>query len=390
MAHNAVVLVHYHEVGLKGHNRYLFERKLRQNIEAALSLRNISAKVSKISGRELIEAGTLDNATAIADIVKSVPGVARVSAGLRVQRDMDIMCATALDIISTCEPYSTFKVNARRANTDFPIDSMQMNRDIGAYLCENTDDKKVRLKGPDAEVHVEVIEGSAYIYAYTRRGVGGLPVGSGGRVVCLLSGGIDSPVAAWRMLRRGAEVIGLHFSGAPETPDTSEYLVKDITRVLESAGGLRSLHVVRFGSYQRKIALCVPEKLRVIMYRRLMIAVANAVAKKEKAKAIVTGESLGQVASQTLDNICATDAVATWPVLRPLIGMDKVEIIDDAKKLGTYDISIQDHDDCCTLFMPRAPETHAKIREVNEAWESMPTNEWIDEIVDLLYTVHVA
>ncbi len=185
-------------------------------------------------------------------------------------------------------------------------------------------------------------------------GVGGLPVGSSGKVVCLLSSGIDSPVATWKLARRGAVCIGVHFSGRPQTSDASEYLVDDIARVLERTGCIARVYTVPFGDYQREIALTVPPELRVIMYRRLMFKVAEALAARERAGALVTGESLGQVASQTLDNIRATDDAVDLPVFRPLIGTDKLEIIREAERLGSYEISSQDAPDCCTLFMPRS------------------------------------
>jgi thiamine biosynthesis protein ThiI len=182
--------------------------------------------------------------------------------------------------------------------------------------------------------------------------------------VALLSAGIDSPVAAWRMMRRGAVVVGMHFSGRPQTAGLSERLVGEIGHVLEATGGLGRIYVVPFGDLQKEISLEAPPDLRVLLYRRLMMRIAEKIAGAERAMALVTGESLGQVASQTLDNIAAVDEAATLPVLRPLIGSDKLEIIDQARTIGTYDLSIREHDDCCTLFMPRTPERHATVEQV--------------------------
>ncbi|MCL1890453.1 MAG: tRNA 4-thiouridine(8) synthase ThiI [Coriobacteriia bacterium] len=379
-----VCLVHYHELGLKGRNRSVFERKLRANIAHALREIAPLSKVSKLAGRERVTADSFEQAQEIAQRVSLIPGVVRVSCALQCERELEIMCETALAALELAEPYETFKVDARRANTNFPISSMELNQLVGAWLCEKLPQKRVQMRDMDAKVHVEVIENNVYVYVHSIRGVGGLPVGSSGRVVCLLSAGLDSPVAAWRMMRRGARVTGLHFSGAPEVPDTSSYLVGELAQVLSPAGGLDRLICVPFGSYQREISLNVPDKLRVIFYRRLMVAVANVVAKREKAGALVTGESLGQVASQTLANIRAVDEVATLPILRPLIGTDKQEIIDEALRLGTYELSTQDHDDCCTLFMPRNPETHAKLDEVAAAWETLPIQQWVSEITSEL------
>ena len=192
----------------------------------------------------------------------------------------------------------------------------------------------------------------------------------------------SSPVATWKLARRGAVCIGVHFSGRPQTSDASEYLVDDIARVLERTGCIARVYTVPFGDYQREIALTVPPELRVIMYRRLMFKVAEALAARERAGALVTGESLGQVASQTLDNIRATDDAVDLPVFRPLIGTDKLEIIREAERLGSYEISSQDAPDCCTLFMPRSPETHAKLPVVREAESVLPVERWVAELVE--------
>ncbi|MDR1015618.1 MAG: tRNA 4-thiouridine(8) synthase ThiI [Coriobacteriales bacterium] len=375
-----VCLVHYHEVGLKGRNRPSFERKLKQNVEGRLaSLADV--RVSRVSGRLLVSARSWPDALKAADMLVQVPGIVRLSCGIRAAQRLEDVCRASLWVLAQAEPFGTFKVDARRANTDFPLDSMQLNQRIGAWLCERLPEKGVRMRGPDAHLHVEMVEGSAFVYVHTRKAVGGLPVGTAGSVVCLLSAGFDSPVAAWRMMRRGASVTALHFSGRPETADASEHLVRDILEVLRPLGGVERLCVVAFGGYQREIAERVPPALRVILYRRLMLAVANRIAERWRAKALVTGESLGQVASQTLDNIRATGAVAAYPVLRPLIGMDKQEIIDEARLLGTYGISSVAHEDCCTLFMPRNPETHARPSQVDAVWAGLPIDAWLDRIL---------
>ena len=297
---------------------------------------------------------------------------------------MDDICEAAHQALGEAGDFFTWKVVGRRNHTDFPIDSMQINQIVGEHLCGLFPDKKVKMKGADVEVHVEVVQGMAYVYAQTMRGVGGLPVGTAGKVVCLLSSGIDSPVAMWRMARRGATCIAVHFSGRPQTSSTSEYLSDDICRVLEEFGGVARMYVVPFGDYQREIAMRVPPALRIVIYRRFMMRIAERIARREGAKALVTGESLGQVASQTLDNLAATSDSVKMQIFRPLIGCDKLEIIEDAKKLGTFEISSQDAPDCCTLFMPRAPETHAKLRDVYDAEADLPFDEWSDEIMNAL------
>ena len=315
------------------------------------------------------------------DFLVKIPGVARVSLAEKTVRTMECINSAALSALKRSEPFSSFKVDARRANTDFPLDSMALNREVGSFLVAHTENKTVMMKNQDVTVHVEVIRNDVYVYSMTQPAVGGLPVGTSGTLVCLLSSGLDSPVAAWQMLRRGARVVGLHFSGAPETPDTSSYLVREIADTLKPYGGLSELHCVSYGYYQRTLALAVPEKLRVIFYRRLMFSVANALAVRVGAKGLITGESLGQVASQTLENIVVVDAVASMPVFRPLIGTDKQEIIIQAKQLGTFEISTRSTDDCCTLFMPRNPETHAKLEEVEAIWQTLPHAQWVEEIL---------
>ncbi len=380
---NFICLVHYHEVGLKGRNRSSFERQLKQNIEHKLAAFS-NVFVKRISGRLLVEVNSWEDTAEVADRISRLPGVVRVSCGVKLKQDINAIQNASLWILEQCEPYESFKVDARRANTSFEIDSMTINQIVGAWLCEKLPNKKVKMKDPDARLHVEMVEGSAFVYAKTVKGVGGLPVGTAGSVVSLLSAGLDSPVATWRLIKRGAYVTALHFSGRPEAADTSEHLVNDIVIVLNLCGGVNRLCVVPFGEFQRRIAAIVPSELRVIFYRRLMIAVANRVAIRFNARALVTGESLGQVASQTLDNIFVVDSVAEYPILRPLIGTDKLEIIAEAERLGTYEISSQSHEDCCTLFMPRNPETHARPNAVEAIWQDLPIDVWLDEIDTLI------
>lgn len=256
-----------------------------------------------------------------------------------------------------------------------------MNQLVGSALCEAFPEKKVDVHNPDVTVVVHVVQGSTYVYAASAPGVGGLPVGTAGKVVTLLSSGFDSPVATWMVGRRGATCIPVHFSGRPQTSDTSEWLCQDIVEALAPSGVVGRLYVCPFGDKQREISLAVPQSLRIIMYRRLMFQVAERVAALEGAKALVTGESLGQVASQTLENIWAVDECVGIPVLRPLIGSDKQEIIRRAQEIGTYDISCQTAPDCCTLFMPRRPETHARLDQVHDAWESFDHAGMLEDLV---------
>lgn len=378
-----ICLVHYHEVGLKGRNRASFEHRLLSNMEAALVAFELK-EVCRISGHLLVVFENADDLEPAADILLQVPGVARVSRGWRCAREPEEYNRCAELAMMDCGEFESFKVVARRSNTDYPIDSMQLNQLVGAHLCAFAPDKKVKMKDPDVKVHVEIIQGSAYVFSRSDRGIGGLPVGSAGKVVSLMSGGIDSPVATWKLMKRGAVIVGVHFSGAPVTDDASEYIVDDIAHALAPAGGIGRIYTVPFGKYQKAIASECPPPLRIVLYRRLMFRVAQGIARIERAKALVTGESLGQVASQTLENIAAVNAAVDIPVLRPLIGSDKLEIIDVAKRIGTFEISSRPADDCCTLFMPRSPETHARIVDCERAEQDVPIDAWVEEILSNL------
>lgn len=373
-------LVHYHEIGLKGKNRSTFENQLVTNLHRALRGFPV-ANIARISGYVVVEAKDGRATREMADAVSRVPGVARVSLAYKCGLDEAEFISAAIDALGEYGDFSSFKVHARRSSTTYPRHTIEMNQLVGSALCEAFPDKKVDVHTPDATVVVHVVQGSTYVYAASEVGVGGLPVGTAGKVVTLLSSGFDSPVATWMVGRRGATCIPVHFSGRPMTSDTSEWLCQDIVEALAPSGIVGRLYVVPFGERQREISLAVPQSLRIIMYRRVMFGVSERIAAIEGAKAIVTGESLGQVASQTLDNIAAVNEVVGLPVLRPLIGSDKQEIIRRAQAIGTYDISCQTAPDCCTLFMPRRPETHARIREVHEAWETFDHEAMIEDLV---------
>lgn len=375
-----VCLVHYHEIGLKGKNRSIFENQLVTNLKCAL--RDTPLKcVKRICGYILVtfEGGATRD---YQDLIGKVPGVARVSLAHEFPRDLAEYSQAAIVSLGEAGSFSTFKVHAHKSSTDYPFHTLDINRQVGAALCEAFPDKKVDVHNPDVTVHVNVVQGSVYVYAVSERGAGGLPVGTAGKVVTLLSSGFDSPVATWMLGRRGAICVPIHFSGRPMVSDTSEWLTQDIVKALAPSGVVGRLYVVPFGARQREISLAVDQKLRIITYRRVMFSVAERIARIEGAKALVTGESLGQVASQTLENISAVDETVSMPVLRPLIGSDKQEIIERAQQIGTYDISCQTAPDCCTLFMPRRPETHAKRDEVHEAWDSFDHEAMIEDLVD--------
>ena len=373
-------LVHYHEIGLKGKNRSTFENQLVTNLHRALRPFDVT-NVARVSGHIVVEVSDRFATEELAAAIRRVPGVARVSLAYKCGLDEDEYCAAAVRALGEAEPFSTFKVHARRSSTNYERHTLEMNQLVGSVLCEAFPEKKVDVHHPDVTVIVHVVQGSTYVYASSAPGVGGLPVGTAGKVVTLLSSGFDSPVATWMVGRRGATCVPVHFSGRPMTADTSEWLCQDIVDALAPAGLIGRMYVVPFGERQREISLAVPQSLRIIMYRRIMLQVSERIARLEGAKALVTGESLGQVASQTLDNIAAVNEAVTMPVLRPLIGSDKQEIIARSQQIGTYDISCQTAPDCCTLFMPRRPETHARLAQVLEAWESFDHETMVEDLV---------
>ncbi len=377
---NRVCLVHYHEIGLKGKNRSTFENQLVNNLRRALRDFDV-ADIRRVSGHILITGSKGDVSDQMAWAASRVPGVARISLAYHCGLDEQEYCGAAVRALGEVGEFETFKVHARRSATTYELHTLDIHRLVGGVLCEAFPDKRVQMHGPDVTVFVLVVQGSVYVYAASVPGVGGLPVGTAGKVVTLLSSGFDSPVATWMVGRRGAICVPVHFSGRPMTSDTSEWLCQDVVEALAPSGCIGRLYVVPFGERQREISLAVPESLRILMYRRVMFSVAERIAQLEGAKALVTGESLGQVASQTLENIWAVNEVATMPVLRPLIGSDKQEIMRRAEEIGTHDISSQGAPDCCTLFLPRRPETHARLDAVHQAWESFDHQGMIEQLV---------
>ena len=373
-----VCFISYHELGLKGKNRGTFERRFQLNLDEALDSyvsrlapgvkrSAIVGHVRHITGRYIVEVRDQQRWEEIARVLSRVPGCTSVTLAYQGGRDLGEIEALALRCFEEGLPAASFRVRAKRSNTDLEMTSMELAAHLGELLGA-THPVPVKMKGADLEVQVTIVGGQSYVSSRRIEGIGGLPTGSSGRIVSLLSSGIDSPVATWRLLRRGAVGIGLHFSGRPATSDASERLVAEIGDILSETGGLARIWVVPFGEIQRDIASRVYAPLRILCYRRMMLKVACELARREGALALATGESLGQVASQTLENIAVVSAVADLPILRPLIGSDKQEIIAEARRIGTYELSIQDASDCCTLFMPPQAETHASFEAMEESW----------------------
>ena len=362
------ILVHYSEVGLKGRNRGFFEKRLKESIQRALS--DIpGVRVRNDYGRMLVFLNNGSPLEQVKERLGQVIGIAYFSVARLGSNDVDELGKQVLEQLRD-QQFDSFRINTRRADKDYPLNSVEVNRIVGAHVAEGLN-KKVDLTNPELVCTIEIFNQKIY-YAFEKiRGPRGLPVGSSGKVISLLSSGIDSPVAAYRMMSRGCQVIFVHFHSFPFTEKSSWYNARILAEKLTRYQYKSLIYFVPLANIQQEIILTCPPKLRIIMYRRMMYRLAEMIAYKEKAKALVTGESVGQVASQTLDNIIAISEVVKFPVLRPLIGSDKEEIIAQAQELDTFLTSIEPYDDCCSYLLPKSPETHAKLDEVHAAEDKM-------------------
>jgi len=373
----ACLTLHYHELALKGANRPRFVRTLVRNARRAIGELG-PCRVEAAGGRVVVETQA-DAAAALARALK-VPGVAHAMPVVRLPRDIDAASAAAVAEIRRLNPAS-FRVSARRNDKSFPMTSVEIDRRVGAAVHDATG-IPVRLKGAEREVHLAVLPEEILLSVDKVGGPGGLPVGTGGRVMCLLSGGIDSPVAAWRMINRGCRADLVHFHSVPLVDRTTQEKARDLAAVLTPWQFQTRLHLVPLAEIQKEIRLKCPEALRVILYRRFMVRIAERIARRRRCRALVTGESLGQVASQTIENIATVDAVATVPVLRPLVGTDKRDIIAIAERLGTYAISIRPDQDCCQLFVPPKPATKSWPTQAEAAEADLAVEALVEDAVE--------
>ncbi|MDE0088792.1 MAG: tRNA 4-thiouridine(8) synthase ThiI [Candidatus Poribacteria bacterium] len=361
-------VIHYAEVGLKGKNRVFFEKKLVRNIK--LSLRGTGyAEVKRLHDRIIVH---LKQGTDIAEIEKRlrrVMGIAHFELVYRTEKDMSIIKDTALQLTES-KVFETLKVETKRSDKTFPLTSPEISREVGGYLIQKTG-VQADMRNPDLRLWIDISHNDAYIYTDKLQGIGGLPVGVSGKVLVMLSGGIDSPVAAWQMIKRGAKAIFVHFYSYPYTDKASLEKVIELTRILSESNYRSAIYLVPFADLQQIIVTETPAPFRVLLYRRMMTRIAQRVAALVEAEAIVTGESLAQVASQTLTNLRAIEAIADIPILRPLIGDDKADIIAKAEQIGTFEVSTLPHQDCCSLFVPKHPATHASVAELDKAEEGL-------------------
>ena len=373
------VLVHYSEVALKGKNRTWFVGRLVRHIHGALSGLHVKEVRTPIGRVEIVLAQD-EVLPEVLDRLKRVFGIANYAVATRVSQDFEDMAQAIVSRLPPKESVQSFRVFVRRADQKFSTPSPALARDLGSRVWEARG-WKVDLDHADLVIRVEIVPGGAYVYMGRENGAGGLPTGTGGRLVALLSGGIDSPVAAWRMMRRGCYLTFVHFHSAPFLSNASQEKAKQLAEVLTRYQLKTRLFLVPFGELQRQITLSVPGDLRVIVYRRMMLRIAQRIAFNVRARGLVTGDVIGQVASQTLDNMIAIDRASQLTVFRPLVGMDKEEIIAQAQRLGTFDISILPDQDSCTLFTPRHPETHARRHAIDQAEFTLPVDTMVDGAV---------
>jgi len=372
-----VVILHHHEITLKGDNRGYFERQLTRNIRTALADLLPSPVISGGYGRSIIDIPDGTDPRTIASRLTGVFGLANICTGVRTEQDVAAFCSIAEELLRG-RTFSSVKVDTRRPDKRFPLRSMEVNRQVGEHLC-TTFGVRADMKHPDETVYIEIVNGAAFLYGLKSPGAGGLPVGVSGRVVALLSSGFDSPVASWMMMRRGANIAGVHFHSMPYTGRESVDQVRRIAGTLVRYQYGMKLYLIPFADVQQEIVRLAPMPLRIVLYRRMMVRIAEAVARKEGAEGLVTGESLGQVASQTLRNIRVIDEVAGLPVFRPLSGTDKEETMNLARVIGTYEISKEPYDDCCSFLAPRKPTTWAEPAEVVRAEEALDIQSFVGQ-----------
>jgi thiamine biosynthesis protein ThiI len=358
------VIVHYQELALKGRNRPWFVRMLVRAIRTALA--DLSVRhVRPLMGRIEVCLESDDDWPVARARLSGLPGIGNFAGAVHVAPDLDAM-GDAIVASAAGRPPATFRIAARRADKRFPVASPDIERVIGRRVQDATG-WPVDLSHPQRKIYVEVLTRDAFFYFDKEPGPGGLPTGTSGKVLVLISGGIDSPVAAWRMIRRGCRAYFVHFHSYPVLARTSQDKVRQLVERLTTHQLRSRLFLVPFASVQQQVVLSVPPALRVVIYRRLMLRIAEGLAARTGSQALVTGDVIGQVASQTIENLAVIERAATLPILRPLVGFDKEEITREAQALGTYDVSIVPDQDCCTLFTPAFPATRASLAVVERA-----------------------
>lgn len=385
-----IILVRYGEIILKGLNRPVFEDALVKNIRGALgsvgevSIRKSQANIyiEPLEGEE--------QADRIVEILKHVFGIVAIIESYESEKSIESVCKTAHEAFGTAlSKAATFKVEAKRADKRFPLKSPQICAEVGGYLLENFPNLTVDVHSPDVTVHVDIREENAYVHIGRIKGAGGMPAGTNGRAAMLLSGGIDSPVAGYMIAKRGVRLEAVHFFSYPYTSDRAKDKVIKLAKILASYTGGMKVHIVPFTEIQLQIRDKCPEEYMTLVMRRFMMQIAERIAIKHDCKALVTGESIGQVASQTMNALAVTDDAVSMPVFRPVIGMDKEEIVEIARRIDTFETSILPYEDCCTVFTPKHPSTKPHIDKVVRAQEALDIEKLIQDAIDGCETIYV-
>lgn len=370
------------EMVLKGRNRRDFEYRLIKNVKRAVKDFD-GVSVERSYGRVYVR-NSNENTQEIIKRVKLIPGIFNMSPIVKTDKNLDNIKALALDMLTKAiGDKKTFKVEAKRSDKTYPLESMEISRQVGGYiLAKYEGDLKVDVRNPDIVVNIEITFTAANIFSEKIEGAGGLPIGSSGRGLTLLSGGIDSPVAIWMGLKRGVEMDAIHFHSFPFTSERSKEKVVDLTKILAKHRGIMRLYVINFTEIQKIIGLKCPKEYYITIMRRFMMRIATKVANKYEYKALFTGESIGQVASQTLESMAAINAVTNIPIIRPLASMDKHHIIEIAREVGTYETSILPYEDCCTVFVPENPVIRPEISICEEGEKELDIDKLIDECLE--------
>ena len=378
-----ILIVKYGEIGVKGKNRYIFENKLIKNVK------NILKPIGKFNvykeyGRIYVDLDGYDYEEVVEE-VRKVFGIVGVCPAVREEKDYNLLKELALKMLEEKieQGYKSFKVDSRRGDKDFKLTSQEMSLDIGGYLVSQVKDKiAVDVRNPEVKIHCELRQNHVMVYSDTIPGYGGLPLGTNGRAMSLLSGGIDSPVASWMVAKRGMELECIHFHSYPFTSEKSQEKVRDLAQILSKYCGRVRLHKVNMLEIQKAIGLNCKDEEMTIISRRFMMRIAERVAESRHCDALVTGESIGQVASQTIQGLTCTNASVKMPVFRPLIAMDKTEIIEVAQKIGTFETSILPEEDCCTVFSPKKPVTKPKLDRIEKSENKLDVEKLIQDAID--------
>lgn len=383
-----ILIVKYGEIGVKGKNRYLFENKLIKNIKNMLKPLG-EYNVYKEYGRIYVDVND-DDYEEVMEEVRKVFGIVGVCPGVKAEKDYDVLKATALKLIEQKieEGAKTFKVESRRGDKSLPLTSQEMSIDIGGYILSNVKDRiKVDVRNPEVKVRCEYRELNTMVYTDSVPGYGGLPMGTAGKAMSLLSGGIDSPVATWMVAKRGMDIECIHFHTYPFTSERSREKVLDLARTLSRYCGPIKVHCCNILEIEKEITEKLNREETTIHSRRFMMMITQRLAEQRHCQAIVTGESIGQVASQTIYGLTCTNAVCSLPVFRPLIAMDKSDIIDIAQEIGTYDISIVPEEDCCSVFAPKKPITKPKLERIEKSEEKLDIEALIESAMATIETI---